>query len=189
MKCSFVILCSLVVVSSGCSDVIGPPPEPPQQKQASGPKMTDDIGEFDPAAEIEGVLVQKMAPAGREVILGLNRYPVFGPLLMVGIGGMFVEVFQDVVFRLAPIGRNEARRMVRQIKGYRLFQGFRGRPQADVETIEKSLVSLSKMATNHPEIMELDINPLLVHERGQGATAADCRIILKKLEDETEKDE
>ena len=143
-------------------------------------------GEYDPAAEIEGVLVQKMASPGSEVILGLNRYPVFGPLLMVGIGGIFVEVFQDVVFRLAPIGRNEARRMVRQIKGYRLFQGFRGRPRADVETIEKSLVSLSNMATNHPEIMELDINPLLVHDRGHGATAADCRIILKKPEGETE---
>jgi acetyltransferase len=76
--------------------------------------------------------------------------------------------------------------MVRQIKGYRLFQGFRGRPQADLETIEKSLVSLSKMATNHPEIRELDINPLLVHKRGQGATAADCRIILKKTEGKTE---
>jgi acetyl coenzyme A synthetase (ADP forming)-like protein len=137
-------------------------------------------GEYNPEAAIEGVLVQKMAPAGSEVILGLNRYPIFGPLLMVGIGGIFVEVFQDVVFRLAPIGRNEARRMVRQIKGYRLFQGFRGRPAADVEIIEKSLVSLSDMAANHPEIMELDINPLLVHARGKGATAADCRIILKK---------
>jgi acyl-CoA synthetase (NDP forming) len=145
-------------------------------------------GEYDPAAEITGVLVQKMAPTGSEVILGLNRYPVFGPLLMVGIGGIFVEVFQDVVFRLAPIGRNEARRMVRQIKGYRLFQGFRGRPRADVETIEKSLVSLSSLATNHPEIMELDINPLLVHKRGHGATAADCRIILKKPEGETKND-
>jgi acetyl coenzyme A synthetase (ADP forming)-like protein len=143
----------------------------------------DDImsraAEYDPAAEIDGVLVQKMAPAGSEVILGLNRYPIFGPLLMVGIGGIFVEVFQDVVFRLAPIGRNEARRMIRQIKGYRLFQGFRGRPPADVEIIEKSMVSLSNLATNHPEIVELDINPLLVHDRGKGATAADCRIILK----------
>jgi acetyltransferase len=139
--------------------------------------------EYNPEAEINGVLVQKMAPAGSEVILGLNRYPVFGPLLMVGIGGIFVEVFQDVVFRLAPIGRNEARRMIRQIKGYRLFQGFRGRPPADVETIEKSMVSLSDLATNHPEIIELDINPLLVHNRGAGATAADCRIILKKPTD------
>jgi acetyl coenzyme A synthetase (ADP forming)-like protein len=135
--------------------------------------------EYNPDAEIKGVLVQKMAPAGSEVILGLNRYPIFGPLLMVGIGGIFVEVFQDVVFRLAPIGRNEARRMIRQIKGYRLFQGFRGRPPADVEIIEKSMVSLSNLAANHPEIVELDINPLLVHDRGAGATAADCRIILK----------
>ena len=141
--------------------------------------------EFNPEAEIKGVLVQKMAPGGSEVILGLNRYPVFGPLLMVGIGGIFVEVFQDVVFRLAPIGRNEARRMVRQIKGYRLFQGFRGRPPADIETIEKSLVCLSDLAVNHPEIIELDINPLLVHKRGDGATAADCRIILKPSEDKS----
>jgi acetyltransferase len=130
-------------------------------------------------ALIEGVLVQKMAPSGTEVILGLNRYPVFGPLLMFGIGGIFVEVFQDVTFRLAPIGRNEARRMVRQIKGYKLLQGFRGRPKGDIETIEKCLVGLSNMAINHPEIIELDINPLLVHAEGQGATAADCRMILR----------
>jgi acetyltransferase len=130
-------------------------------------------------AVIEGVLVQKMAPSGTEVILGLNRYPVFGPLLMFGIGGIFVEVFQDVTFRLAPIGRNEARRMVRQIKGYKLLQGFRGRPKGDIETIEKCLVGLSNMAMNHPEIVELDINPLLVHAEGQGATAADCRMILR----------
>ena len=79
---------------------------------------------YNPQAEIEGVLVQKMAPSGSEVILGLNRYPVFGPLLMVGIGGIYVEVFQDVVFRLAPIGRNEARRMIREIKGTGCFRAF-----------------------------------------------------------------
>jgi len=163
--------------------------ENPKDVKKAFENIVSRAGEYDPAAIIEGVLIQKMAPPGSEVILGLNRYPVFGPLLMVGIGGIFVEVFQDVVFRLAPIGRNESRRMVRQIKGYRLFQGFRGRPPADVETIEKLLVSLSNMATNHPEIMELDINPLLVHDRGRGATAADCRIILKRLEGEVEKDE
>ena len=129
-------------------------------------------------AVIEGVLVQKMASSGTEIILGLNRYPVFGPLLMFGIGGIFVEVFQDVTFRLAPIGRNEARRMVRQIKGYKLLQSFRGRPKGDIETVEKCLVGLSNLAMNHPEIVELDINPLLVHAEGQGATAADCRMIL-----------
>jgi acetyl coenzyme A synthetase (ADP forming)-like protein len=151
----------------------------PQDVKRAFEDILTRAAEYNPDAEIKGVLVQKMAPAGSEVILGLNRYPIFGPLLMVGIGGIFVEVFQDVVFRLAPIGRNEARRMVRQIKGYRLFQGFRGRPPADVEIIEKSMVSLSNLATNHPEIVELDINPLLVHGRGEGATAADCRIILK----------
>jgi len=130
-------------------------------------------------AVIEGVLVQKMAPAGAEVILGLSRYPVFGPLLMFGLGGIFVEVFQDVTFRLAPIGRNEARRMVRQIKGYKLLEGFRGRPRGDIEAVEKLLVSLSHLAIHHPEIVELDINPLLVHAEGEGATAADCRMILK----------
>jgi acetate---CoA ligase (ADP-forming) len=134
---------------------------------------------YKPGAVIEGVLVQRMAASGTEVILGLNRYPVFGPLLMYGMGSIFVEVFQDVTFRLAPIGRNEARRMVRQIKGYKLLQEFRGRPKGDIEQVEKCLVGLSKLAVNHPEIIELDINPLLVHAEGQGATAADCSMILK----------
>ncbi len=131
-------------------------------------------------AVIDGVLIQKLAPKGEEVILGMSRYPTFGPLLMFGLGGIFVEVFQDVVFRLAPIGRNEARRMIRKIKGYKLFKGFRGKPEADVEILEKLLVCMSDMVTNHPEINELDINPLLVHPKGQGATVADCRIILKE---------
>jgi acetyltransferase len=134
---------------------------------------------YDPQAVIDGVLVQKTAPRGEEVILGANRYPVFGPLLMFGIGGIFVEVFQDVEFRLAPIGRNEARRMIRSIKGYKLLRGFRGRPETDIETLQKSLVSLSDLVMRHPEIAELDINPLLVHPKGEGATVVDCRVILK----------
>ncbi len=130
-------------------------------------------------AEITGVLVQQMATHGEELILGMNRYPVFGPLIMVGIGGIFVEVFQDVVFRLAPIQRNEARRMIRSIKGYRLLEGIRGRPKADVTELEKQVVSFSDFVANHPEIQEVDINPILVHPEGQGITVADCRIILK----------
>jgi acetyltransferase len=131
---------------------------------------------FDSKAEIKGVLIQKMAKKGEEVILGMNRYPVFGPLIMFGLGGIFVELFQDVVFRLAPVGRNSARRMVRGIKGYKLFRGFRGRPVCDIESLEKAIVSLSEMCLNHPEILEMDINPLLSHE--QGSTVADCRIII-----------
>ncbi|HSO66758.1 MAG TPA: acetate--CoA ligase family protein, partial [Desulfatirhabdiaceae bacterium] len=100
--------------------------------RAAYDRIVANAKQFQPDAEITGVLVQQMAPHGEELILGMNRYPVFGPLIMVGIGGIFVEVFQDVVFRLAPIQRNEARRMIRSIRGYRLLEGIRGRPRADV---------------------------------------------------------
>lgn len=132
---------------------------------------------YDPKAAIEGAIVQKMAPPGDEVILGMNRYAA-GPLVMFGLGGIFVEVFKDVVFRLAPIEHDEAYQMVREIKGYTLLTGFRGRPKADLAILEKDLVRLSDMVVDFPEIAELDINPLLVHEEGKGATVADCRIIL-----------
>ena len=145
--------------------------------------ITQRAQNYNPDAEIKGVLVQKMATKGDETILGMNRYPVFGPLLMFGLGGIYVELFQDVVFRLAPIGRNEARRMIRNIKGFKIFKGFRGRPHSDIETIEKSLVQLSDLVIHHPEIKELDINPLLIHAKGEGATVADCRIILEPLQD------
>jgi len=134
---------------------------------------------FNPNARIEGVLIQKMAPPGEEVIMGMNRYPTFGPLLMFGIGGIFVEIFQDVTFRLSPIRRNSARRMIQEIKGHKLLSGFRGRPRRDLESLERLLICLSDMVSRHPEIMEMDINPLLVHEEGKGATVADCRIILQ----------
>jgi len=132
-----------------------------------------------PDAEITGVLVQKMAPKGHEVILGMTRYPIFGPLLMFGTGGVFVEVFKDVSFRLAPVTRNGAHKMISSVKGSRLLLGYRGEPRGDILAIERMLVALSEMAMNHPEIMELDVNPLLVHSEGQGVTVADCRFILK----------
>jgi acetyltransferase len=141
-------------------------------------ELVEKAFRYNPEAEIKGVLIQKMAKKGEEAILGMNRYPLFGPLLMFGLGGIFVELFQDVVFRLAPVGRNSARRMVRSIKGYKLFRGFRGRPVCDIESLEKAIVSLSEMCINHPEILEMDINPLLSHE--QGSTVADCRIILSE---------
>ncbi|MBF0103614.1 MAG: acetate--CoA ligase family protein, partial [Desulfobacterales bacterium] len=114
------------------------------------------------------------------VILGANRYPNFGHLVMFGLGGIFVEVFKDVVFRLSSLGRNNARRMVRSIKGYPLLNGFRGKPKADIEDIERLLVNLGDLVRNHPEIKELDINPLLVHEKGKGSTVADAVITIAK---------
>lgn len=151
--------------------------------RATFDEIMKNAREYSPDADIRGVLVQKMAPRdGVEVILGSNRYPIFGPLLMFGFGGIFVEVFKDVAFRLAPIGRNEARRMVQNISAYKLLQEFRGRPACDIEAIERQLVGLSAMVINHPEIEELDVNPLLVYEKGQGATVADCRMILKSVD-------
>ena len=138
---------------------------------------------FAPDVVIDGVLVQKMAPKGEEVIIGASKSPGFGHLIMFGLGGIFVEVFKDVVFRLAPIGRNDARRMIRGIRGYSILGGVRGKPARDEEAVEKALVSLSDMVFNHPEIKEMDINPLFVHEKGKGATVADCRIILESPED------
>jgi acetyltransferase len=137
---------------------------------------------YNPDARIEGVLVQKMAPKGQEVILGATRYPKFGHLLMFGSGGINVEVYKDVTFRLAPINRNSGRFMVRGIKGFALLNGFRGAPKADIAVLEKLLVCLSDLVVDNPEIKEMDINPLLVHPEGQGATVADCRFILDKNE-------
>ncbi|MFZ7126146.1 MAG: acetate--CoA ligase family protein [Desulfobacterales bacterium] len=151
--------------------------------EAAYQQIVENARAFKPDARIDGVLVVKMAPKGQEVILGMNRYPVFGPLIMFGFGGIFVEVFKDVTFRLAPIGRNEARRMVKSIKAYKLLQGYRGEAPADIEALEKSLVRLSDLVTRHPEIQELDINPMLAHSEGEGVTVADCRMILKARED------
>jgi acetyltransferase len=132
-------------------------------------------------AKIDGILVQKMATPGTEIILGVNRNPGdCGHSIMFGLGGIFVELFKDIAFRLAPLGRNNARRMIRGVKGYPMLNGFRGRPIADIETIEKLLVSLSQMVIDHPLIKELDINPLLVHEKGKGATVADVVMTIKE---------
>jgi len=153
----------------------------PDAVMAAYDTIVKNAKEFNLKAEITGVLIQQMAPKGEEVILGMNRYKGFGPLVMFGLGGVFVELFKDVVFRLAPFGRNEARRMIQGIKGYKIFTGFRNKPKGDLDTVERMLVNLATLVAKHPEIKELDINPLLVHPEGEGATVADCRIILETI--------
>ncbi|MBU1170545.1 MAG: acetate--CoA ligase family protein [Proteobacteria bacterium] len=143
-------------------------------------EIIDNAKAYKESAVIKGVLIQKMASPGDEVILGMNRDIMFGPMVMFGLGGIFVELFKDVIFRIAPFGRNVARRMIKSIKAYPLLTGFRGKPVADIEIIERNLVALSQMVDNHPEIKELDINPLLVHKKGEGATVADVIITLNK---------
>ncbi|MBW1636570.1 MAG: acetate--CoA ligase family protein [Deltaproteobacteria bacterium] len=142
--------------------------------------------EYDPEAILDGILIQQMAPSGTEVILGVSRDPMFGHAVMFGLGGIFVEVYKDVVFNIAPLGRNVARRMIRRIKGYPILTGVRGQPPRDIEMLEKNLVSLRAMVTNHPVIKELDINPLFVHAEGDGTTVADIIITLDRTDQRTD---
>lgn len=148
------------------------------EARAAYSEMVNTVGNNAPDAKIEGVFVQKMADKGVEVILGINRYKVFGPLLMFGLGGIFVEIFKDVSFRLAPIRHNAARRMIRSTKAYPMLNGARGAEPCDTDELERCLILLSALATENPEIAELDINPLIVHANGKGCSVADCRILL-----------
>ncbi|MBF0378004.1 MAG: acetate--CoA ligase family protein [Desulfamplus sp.] len=144
-------------------------------------RIIKSAADYNPSAELKGVLIQEMAVAGKEVILGVSRHPGFGHAVMFGLGGIFVEVYKDVVFRMAPMGRNVVRRMVKSIKGYPILAGFRGEPQCDIEMLEKNLVSLRAMVDNHPVIKELDINPLFVHKEREGTTVADIIIKLEPI--------
>ncbi|MEM3694934.1 MAG: acetate--CoA ligase family protein [Candidatus Bathyarchaeia archaeon] len=128
-------------------------------------------------ARIEGVLVQEMAPPSTEIIVGAVKDPQFGPALMFGLGGIFVEVLRDVAFRIAPISEDEAREMIGEIKAYPLLKGYRGLPPADIEAIVKILVNTSRLVMEHQEIKELDLNPIMVYEKG--AKTVDARIILE----------
>jgi len=130
-------------------------------------------------ADIKGVLVQEMIKSAKEIILGAKTDPLFGPLLMFGLGGIYVEVLKDVVFRLAPVGEQEAVRMVNSIKAIKLLKGLRGEKPSDIHSIVESLQRLSQLITDFPEIEELDMNPLLVLEEGKGSRAVDIRIGLK----------
>jgi len=129
-----------------------------------------------PDADIWGALVQEMVQPGREVIIGVVRDPTFGPLLMFGLGGIYVELLKDVTFRLAPLDHPEALRMVESIRSAGLLRGMRGAKPADVDAVADVLVRVSALVTDFPEIVELDINPLVVADRGSGAVAADIRI-------------
>jgi acyl-CoA synthetase (NDP forming) len=125
-------------------------------------------------------LIQSMAGKGLEVILGGKRDEVFGPVILFGLGGIFVEAMEDVVWRVAPISREEARRMIHQIKGRKILSGIRGERPYDMNIIEQLLVRLSQLLVDSPMIQEIDINPVMVFKEGQGAHAVDARFILDK---------
>jgi acetyl coenzyme A synthetase (ADP forming)-like protein len=133
-----------------------------------------------PDADIWGVAVQEMVQVGKEVILGVTRDPTFGHLLMFGLGGIYVEVLKDVVFRVVPLTRAEADEMVREIRSFPLLAGARGEKPSDLNAIVGCILRVSQMVTDFPQIVELDINPLFAYEDGQGAMAVDARIVISE---------
>ena len=138
------------------------------------------IGRAMPEARLGNVYVEKMCPRGREVILGMTRDPQFGPMLMFGLGGIFVEIMKDVTFHLAPITADEALEMLRNTKSYRLLEGARGGDRVDIWAIADCLQRLSQLVTDFPEIEEMDINPLMVGAVGTAPVVADARIRLSQ---------
>jgi acetyl coenzyme A synthetase (ADP forming)-like protein len=149
-----------------------------EQARKAFEEIIKNAKRYDPNARLEGVLVEQMAGDGVEVILGATRDPKFGPMCMFGLGGIFVEVFKDVTFRLAPISELSAENMIRSIKAYAVLRGSRGSLPADIESVKDCILRLSQMVSDHPEIKELDINPLIVYPEGQGCVVADTRILL-----------
>ncbi len=134
---------------------------------------------YQPNAQIWGCLVQEQLQGGKEVILGMNRDPQFGPLVMFGLGGIYVEVLKDVAFRIAPFDREEAMSMISEIRSFGLLKGVRGEAPSDLESVADALLRLSQLVTDFPEIVEMDINPLMVFEKGRGTLGIDMRLILK----------
>jgi len=143
-------------------------------RQAFG-RIMEAARAYKPDARLDGVLVQQMAPKGREVIIGVNRDPQFGPLIMFGLGGVYVEVLKDVTFRVAPLTLAEAREMIDDIRSARILHAFRGDPESDLDALADCLTRVSQLAVEFPELAECDFNPIMVYPKGQGLIALDMR--------------
>jgi len=136
-----------------------------------------NVKKHKPDAKIAGILVQEMIPPSTEIIVGATKDPHFGQTLIFGLGGIFVEVLKDVSFRIAPITRSDAEEMITDVKGYQILRGYRDQLPADINAIVEILLNTSRLVTDHRDIRELDLNPILVYEKG--AKTVDARIILE----------
>lgn len=138
-------------------------------------RLKKNARKYDRKAKILGVLIQEMVKEGHQCILGSKKDPQFGPVLMFGLGGIFVEVFKDVSFRVIPIDRKDAKEMISEIKGYEVLKGVRGQKPVNFRELEKVMLKISKMIWKDRKIEELDINPLFVSPKG--VKAADARMV------------
>ena len=133
---------------------------------------------YNKKASISGVIAYTMVPQGTEIIIGMMKDPHFGPVIMFGLGGIFVEVLKDISFRILPIEEIDAREMITEIKGYEILKGARGNPPRDIRAIEEVLMKVSKLTMENPEINEIDLNPIFVFENG--IQVVDARMILSR---------
>jgi len=137
--------------------------------------IIENIRKHSPHAKIDGIIIEEQVK-GHELIVGAKKDPQFGPVLMVGLGGIFVEILKDVSFRVVPITEKDADEMLRELKSFAVLEGARGKPKANLKKIRSALMGVSKLLKDNPQIQELDINPLVVDEKR--AVAADARIIV-----------
>ena len=131
---------------------------------------------YNPNVDLRGVLVERLQPKGVEVIVGGLRDPQFGPAVMFGLGGILVELFADFSFRVAPLTEPAVKRMIAEVKGYEILKGYRGREPVDQDSLAKVILASSKLLVDHPEISEMDLNPVILYPKG--AVAVDVRIRL-----------
>jgi acyl-CoA synthetase (NDP forming) len=150
--------------------------ESPADVKAAFDEIVAAVKQRQPDARIEGVAVQKMAAPGTEVIVGVSKDPQFGPVVMFGLGGIFVEVLKDVAFRIIPLEARDARQISREIKGFAVLEGVRGQPPADLQALEDLVLKISQFIEAHPEIEELDLNPVFAYP--DGCIAVDARIVV-----------
>jgi acetate---CoA ligase (ADP-forming) subunit beta len=148
-----------------------------QEVAAGYKKIVENVTKFKSDAKIMGVLIQEMAPQSTEVIVGAIKDPQFGQTIMFGLGGIFVELLKDVNFRIAPLTADDAKQMITQLKAYPLLNGYRNTPPADIDALVNILCNTSRLVMDHPEINELDLNPIMAYEKG--AKTVDARIILE----------
>ncbi|HID80555.1 MAG TPA: acetyl-CoA synthetase [Ignisphaera sp.] len=141
-------------------------------------KIMNNVKNAAPNARVVGILVQEMVPYGLEVIVGGLRDAVFGPVIMFGLGGVFVEVLKDVSFRIAPLYPEDIDEMIREIKAYRVLEGYRGEPPRDIDSIKDIIYKVSKLMLEVEKIRELDLNPIMLYRKGEGAKIADARMVI-----------